>query len=159
MIFAVVFAALFAAHQFGDHWVQRHSEAQAKGAPSDHGRAMCASHVVWLTVTKAVFLLLAELATGIRPPWYAVALALVLDGLTHYWADRAAFHPDKRGRKVTLEELAHKLGKTGFWNLGKGAVDAEGKPVTSLGTGAYALDQSFHVLMIFIAALIVEVLS
>lgn len=159
MIFAIVGLTLLFAHQFGDHWIQRHTEATAKGAPTDHGRAMCTRHVLNLTTTKAGFLVIVMLATGIRPSLWGVALALAVDGVSHYWADRAAFHTGKEGRRVTLEKLAHKMGKTDFWNLGKGTVNAEGKPVPSLGTGAYALDQSFHVLMIFIAALIVEVLS
>ncbi len=159
MIFAVTFAALFAAHSLGDHWVQRHGEALCKGAPSRAGRAACWRHVGGLTATKTVFLGLALLATGASVTWYAVAVALTLDAVSHYWADRAAFHADKAGRKVTLEALAHRMGKTAFWDLGKSGVDAEGRPAPSLGTGAYALDQSFHVAMVFVAALVLEFLS
>lgn len=159
MIFAVTFAALFAAHQFGDHWVQRHGEALAKGAVGRPGRSACLSHVGALTATKAGFLALAMLATGIRPTGYAISAAVVLDAASHYWADRAAAHGSKGRTKVTLEALADRMGKTEFWNLGKSAVDATGRPAPSLGTGAYALDQSFHVAMLFVAALIMEALS
>lgn len=159
MLFAVTFAALFAAHSFGDHWVQRHGEALAKGAPGMVGIGACLRHVIHLTGTKAVFLMGAVLATGTAPVWWAAIIALAVDAASHYWADRAAFHPDKNGARVTLEALADRAGKRAFWGLGRGTVDAEGRPVPTLGTGAYALDQSFHVVMLFVAALIMEVLS
>lgn len=159
MIFILTFIALYAGHQFADHWVQTHDEALAKGAPTLLGRLYCLAHVSSLTITKAAFLALAYAATGTWPPIWAAGLVLVLDGASHYWADRAAFHPGKEGRRVTLEALAHRMGKTAFWNLGKTAVDADGKPAASLGTGAYALDQSFHVACLFLAALLLEVLA
>ncbi|MEV0237542.1 transcriptional regulator [Nonomuraea sp. NPDC050786] len=159
MIFAVYFAAWFAGHYFADHWVQNHRQAMTKGDPAAAGRSACMRHVLTLTATLAGFGLLAELATGIRPPWYAVLAGLAWNAVTHYWADRAAFHPGKDGRKVTLERIADALRKTDFWNLGKGTVKADGSPAPTLGTGAYALDQSFHVAMVFLAALLVQVLS
>jgi hypothetical protein len=159
MIFAVTFAALYAAHTFADHWVQTHGQAQGKGAPDAWGRGSCLQHVLTLTAVKALFLGLVFWATGVQPPAWAAVLVLALDASTHYWADRAAFHPGKEGRMVTLEALAHRVGKHGFWILGRGTVDADGKPVATLGTGAYALDQSFHVVMLFVAALLLEVMA
>ena len=158
MIFAVMFAAMFAGHSFGDHWVQTHKQAIAKGALGPAGRAACMRHVVGLTGTKMVFLLFAELATGVRVAWFALVLALAIDAASHYWADRAAFHPSK-DYAVTLEKLANLLNKGGFYRLGRGTVNADGQPAPTLGTGAYALDQSFHVAMLFVAALIMEALS
>jgi hypothetical protein len=159
MILILTFVTLFAAHSFADHWVQRHEEAQGKGAPGLAGQLYCLAHVSSLTIFKAGSLLMAYGATGIWPPLWAAGLVLVLDAGTHYWADRAAYHADKEGRKVTLELLADKLGKSVFWNLGKTGVDKDGRPAASLGTGAYALDQSFHVYMLFLAAVVLELLS
>jgi hypothetical protein len=159
MILILTFIGLYAGHSFADHWVQRHEEALGKGAPGLWGQLYCLAHVSSLTMFKIGTLLMVYGATGIWPNLWAAALVLLLDAGTHYWADRAAYHEGKEGRKVTLELLADKLGKTTFWNLGKSGVDAEGKPVASLGTGAYALDQSFHVFMILLASVILEVLS
>jgi hypothetical protein len=159
MILVLTFIALYAAHQFADHWVQTHDEALGKGAPGLTGRLYCLAHVSSLTAFKTGALTIAYAVTGIWPNLWAAALILALDAGTHYWADRAAYHAAKEGRKVTLELLADRMNKTAFWNLGKTGVDAEGKPAASLGTGAYALDQSFHVAMLFLAAAILELLS
>lgn len=160
MTFVITFIALFAAHQFGDHWGQAHRDALGKGAPGHAGRLRCLSHVADLTVYKAGFLTMAVLATGATlPNLWTVAAILGLDAASHYWADRAASHPGKKGRRVTLEALADVVGKTEFWNLGKTVVDADGNPAPHMGTGAYALDQSFHVFMIFIASFFMGVLS
>ena len=43
--FAAVFASLYAAHSFGDHWVQTHHQACGKGAPTAAGRLACFGHV------------------------------------------------------------------------------------------------------------------
>lgn len=159
MIFLVWFAGLYAAHYVGDHWVQTHTQATTKGATGWIGRRACLEHVIWLTVLKMTFVGFAELAAGVRTPMWAGFLVLALDAASHYWADRAAYHPTKEGRRVTLEALAHRMGKTEFWNLGKGVVGPDGKPAANLGTGAYALDQSWHVLWIFISALLISVLA
>jgi hypothetical protein len=50
-VFAVVFAAMYAAHAVGDHWVQTSSQAAHKGAPGWPGRA-CAQHLATLTLVK-----------------------------------------------------------------------------------------------------------
>lgn len=159
MILILTFVGMFAAHQFADHWIQTHDEALGKGGPGLAGQLYCLAHVSTLTAYKFGTLLMVYGATGIWPPLWAVALVLVLDGATHYWADRAAFHAGKEGRKVTLELVADKMGKSAFWNLGKTGVDAEGRPAASLGTGAYALDQSFHVFMILLAAILLELIA
>ncbi|WP_436759301.1 DUF3307 domain-containing protein [Streptosporangium sp. V21-05] len=132
--FAAVFAALYAAHSFGDHWVQTHRQACGKGAPTRAGRAACAWHVVTLTLTKmiAVSLVIAVTDLRLNGPW--LCAGLLVDAGSHYWADR----------RVTLARLAERIGKGGFYRMGDG-----------LASGAYALDQSFHVLWLFIAALII----
>jgi hypothetical protein len=140
---AVAFAALYAAHQVGDHWVQRDGDAQAKGRPSWTGRLACARHVTTLTLTKLAALLAAFEVAGlaIRPAWWALALGA--DAATHYWADR----------RTTLQWLAEITGHGPFFRLGAPREGRDDNP--SLGTGAYALDQSAHVLFLFIAALII----
>ncbi|SEG90968.1 hypothetical protein SAMN04489712_1282 [Thermomonospora echinospora] len=60
-----------------------------------------------------------------------------MDGISHYWADR----------RTTLLRLARLVGKGEFAELGDGAA-------APAGTGAYALDQSWHIGWLFAAALI-----
>ena len=140
--FAAVFAALYAAHQVGDHWVQTDHDARHKGGPGWAGRRACASHVLSMTITKVVALVALTLVTGLdtSPLWITVALAV--DAISHYWADR----------RTTLAQLAAALPVRGFYKLGQpreGHDDAH-----HIGTGAYALDQSWHIGWLFVAALI-----
>lgn len=60
------------------------------------------------------------------------------DAISHYWADR----------RSTLARLADRLGKGELYALGDGAA-------APAGTGAYALDQSWHHAWLYIAALII----
>ncbi|MBG0814167.1 DUF3307 domain-containing protein [Planomonospora sp. ID82291] len=141
--FAAVFAALFAAHSVGDHWIQTHHQACAKGAPTTAGRLACLRHVATLTATKAAALAALAAATGLAFSLLPLAFGLAADALSHYWADR----------RTTLAALAERIGKGDFYRLGSprpGYDDA-----VHLGTGAYALDQSFHHLFLFAAALII----
>jgi hypothetical protein len=131
------FALLYAAHTIGDHWVQRDSEACTKGQPDNAGRRACATHVASLTATQAVFLTAGALASRERLDPRHVALALAVNAASHYWADRR--HP--------LKKLAEKTGKSAFVNLG----DPKAAPC---GTGAYALDQSWHIGWLAVAAAI-----
>jgi Protein of unknown function (DUF3307) len=141
--FAAVFAALYAAHQVGDHWVQTGRQAACKGSRDAAGRAACAGHVATLTLTKLLFIATAALVLDL--PWHPVWLAagLCVDAASHYWADR----------RFTLAGLCARLGKTGFYQLGAPRPGRDDNP--SLGTGAYALDQSWHIGWLFVAALIV----
>ena len=64
---------------------------------------------------------------------------------------------------LTLAALARVTGKGEFYSLGTPThpahpTSAEGGPAAHLGTGAYALDQSFHHLWLLVAALLVTVL-
>ncbi|MFI7449517.1 DUF3307 domain-containing protein [Nonomuraea sp. NPDC049714] len=135
-VFAAVFCALYAAHQVGDHWVQTHRQACGKGAPGRAGRIWCARHVIALTIVKLAALLALTTVTGLDVHPAYLAAGLTVDAATHFWADR----------RSTLARLADRLGKADFYQLGT--------PETApCGTGAYALDQSFHVLFLFVAAL------
>jgi hypothetical protein len=140
--FAAVYAALLAAHHVGDFWVQTQHQADTKGLPGWVGRWNCAKHVATYTVTGLLALLALAAATGWRPQVWPLLAGLAVSAVTHYVADR----------REPLRRLAVALGSAQFWNLGvpKGPGD---KPC--LGTGAYALDQSWHIGWLFVAALVI----
>jgi hypothetical protein len=146
--FAAVFAALYAAHEVGDHWIQTPRQASGKGAAGWAGRWPCARHVAVLAAVKAAALGAMVTVTGLHLRPVAVVAALAADGASHYWADR----------RVTLQRLAAWLGRTlipgkgEFWHLGAPRPGHDDAP--HLGTGAYALDQSWHIGWLFTAALI-----
>lgn len=143
-VLTVSSVALFAAHQVGDHWLQTHGQAMTKGGTGWAARGACARHVLVLVVVKVAALLAAFAVVGlpIRPLWWAASLGV--DAVSHYWADR----------RTTLRCLAGLLGegKAAFFELGAPRPGRDDNP--SLGTGAYALDQSWHIGWLFIAALI-----
>lgn len=149
-VFAAVFAALYVAHSVGDHWVQTSCQAATKGLPGWTGRLACGRHVLGLTITKGLVLAPAVLVLHLPVTALGLVLGLGIDALTHYWADR----------RTTLKRLADRCGKAEFYSLGTPAharhpVTAEGEYAPTLGTGAYALDQSWHVLWLFVAALLI----
>jgi hypothetical protein len=148
--FAAVFVALYVAHSVGDHWVQTSHQSADKGKPGWTGRLAAARHVATLTVTKLALLLPVAFLLGLDLSVLGLAVGLGVDAVTHWWADR----------RSTLARLAKAVGLADFYSLGTGAhslhpVTAEGKPAAHLGTGAYALDQSFHHLWLLVAALLV----
>lgn len=132
------FALLLASHEVADHWVQTHRQATTKGRPGREGRAACARHVTGLIAAHGAALAAGALATGerLRPGRTVAGLAVI--AATHYWADR----------RTTLAALADRTGKTEFYQLG----DPKAAPT---GTGAYALDQAWHVGWLAVAALII----
>lgn len=138
-----LFAALYAAHMVGDHWVQTSAQAGGKGAHTHAGRMACLGHVVTLTLTKLTAVLAAVLASGMDVQPWALTGGLLLDAASHYWADR----------RFTLAGLAKRTGKAEFYALGapRGGQHDDNP---SLGTGAYALDQSWHIGWLFVAAVI-----
>ncbi|MEU3319617.1 transcriptional regulator [Streptomyces sp. NPDC006785] len=148
--FAAVFVALYVAHSVGDHWVQTSHQSATKGKPGWVGRLADARHVASLTATKLAVLLPVAWLLGLNLSLLGLVLGLGLDAVTHWWADR----------RTTLARLAKALGQSEFYGLGTPAhplapVTAEGKPAAHLGTGAYALDQSFHHLWLLVASLII----
>jgi hypothetical protein len=141
--FAAVFIALYVAHQVGDHWVQTSDQAAHKHLPNAEGRIACLMHVLTYTVTALVALLVVKTVVGL--PWEPVQViaALLVSAVSHYIADR----------RTPLARLADLLRLGGFYRLGVPRPHSDDNP--SLGTGAYALDQSFHIFWLFIAALII----
>jgi hypothetical protein len=148
--FAAVFVALFVAHSVGDHWVQTSAQSAAKGGTGWVGRLADTRHVATLTATKLVVLLPVAALLGLHLSVLGLAVGLGVDAVTHWWADR----------RTTLAWLCKVTGKSEFYSLGTAAhpahsVAEQGKPAAHLGTGAYALDQSFHHLWLLVAALLI----
>lgn len=141
--FAAVFAALYAAHQVGDHWIQTQHQAEHKGVAGWVGRWACVKHVTSYTATGVVALALLAGVTGWRPTVVPLLVGLTVSAVSHYIADR----------RTPLFRLALATGSGRFWLLGAPRPDRDDNP--SLGTGAYALDQSWHVGWLFISALII----
>jgi hypothetical protein len=93
---AVVFVALFASHQVGDHIIQTGAAARAKGAPTAElmaagahpwrGWGACLHHVGTYTLTQAAALLLVNVATPVT--WTGVVAALAVSASTHAVVDR-----------------------------------------------------------------------
>lgn len=145
--FAAVFVALFVAHQIGDLWVQTNRQAAAKGQPGWVGRLACAAHVASYTVTAFAAIVVLDLCTGLREIEWRVILGLAVSAVTHYIADR-------RTPLLRLAEFLQPVaGKADFYRLGVPRPGRDDNP--SLGTGAYALDQSWHIGWLFVAALII----
>ena len=142
-LLGAVFAAVYAAHMVGDHWVQTCHQAAIKGAPGWAGWWADIKHVVTLTVTKIAALIAVFAVTGSRVPLWQLSAALTVDALSHGWADR----------RTTLAGLAERAGLGPFYRLGVPRPAREDNP--SLGTGAYALDQSWHIGWLFVTALII----
>lgn len=141
--FGAIFAALFAAHSVADHWVQREHQALNKGAAGWAGWLANLRHVGGLTLTQLAAVLVLMPVLDLRLSGWQVAAGLAVNAVTHAWADR----------RHTLQWLASRVGKGGFYQLGAPRAGHDDAP--HLGTGAYALDQSWHIGWLFVAALII----
>ncbi|WP_330438839.1 DUF3307 domain-containing protein [Micromonospora sp. NBC_00821] len=143
--FAAVFVALYAAHQVADHWIQTQHQADHKGRAGWVGRWNCAKHVTTYGATQLLALALLAAVTGWRPTLAPMVVGMTVNLATHYIADR----------RTPLFRLALATGSAAFWKLGTPRADRDDNP--SLGTGAYALDQSWHIGFLFVSALIISV--
>ena len=93
---AIVFVALFAGHQVGDHVVQTDADAQAKGAPTPDllaagvhpwtGWTACLRHIASYTFVQAAALALTSLVAPLTLA--GVAAALIVSASTHAVIDR-----------------------------------------------------------------------
>lgn len=144
-VVAAVAAALYAAHQVADHWVQTQWQADNKGLPGWTGRLACAGHVLSYTITCYLALLALILVTGWQPGMAPLAAGLAVNAVTHYIADR----------RTPLRRIAERLGSGRFYTLGVPRPGRDDNP--SLGTGAYALDQSWHIGWLFVSALVIAI--
>ncbi|EXG79163.1 DUF3307 domain-containing protein [Cryptosporangium arvum] len=131
---AVVFVALYAAHQVADHWVQTQHQADHKGRPGWVGRIACFLHVATYTATALVALLAAAWRTGLELSPAATVAGLLVSAVTHYIADR----------RTPLRIIADRIGSGPFYRLNTAGMN-----------GAYLLDQSWHIGWLFVAALVI----
>lgn len=138
--FAAVAVTLYAAHHVGDYWVQTHHQAMHKGRPGAEGRKACLAHVLSYLTTANVLLTILFLTLDIELSATGLLTASAVSGITHYLADRR--------EHGIMFRLARLLRKRGFLELGTG-----GAP--QLATGAWALDQAWHIFWgVFVAALL-----
>jgi hypothetical protein len=143
-----IFGALLAGHHVGDYWAQTDAQARDKGLPGPEGLVACGRHVASLTACKALSVAVLH-ASGRRVRPGRAVLALAADAASHYWADRRSVKPPVTG----LPRLAFAVGLDRFWMLGVPRGEGhDDNPV--LGTGGHSLDQAFHILMLWVAALI-----
>ncbi|SCL21306.1 DUF3307 domain-containing protein [Micromonospora aurantiaca (nom. illeg.)] len=139
---AAVYAALFAGHQVADHWIQTQHQADTKGQPGWPGRLACARHVATYGATQLAALALLAWAVDLGVSVAGLAAGMAVNLATHYLADR----------RTPLRWLADHAGASRFWQLGVPRAGRDDNP--SLGTGAYALDQSWHYGWLFVAAIL-----
>jgi hypothetical protein len=166
--FAGIFIAFYIAHGVADHWLQTSHQAANKGRKDRAGAMACARHVATYTTATAVLVAWTIGLFGLHVSWLGFVAAQVISAATHYWADR----------RYTLAGLCDILGKGDFYRLGaprqikahrvtllsgqevvrlaESKTDPDPIPWDnpSLGTGAYALDQWWHLWWLFIAAVI-----
>lgn len=143
LLFASTFAALFVGHYVGDFWLQTAAQAANKARAGWRGRLACFGHITRLTITKIAILAITTAVLDLHISIIAVIIALFVDAASHYWADR----------RSTLAKLARLLGKSDFYRLGSPRPGHDDNP--SLGTGAHSLDQSWHIMWLWIASLII----
>lgn len=185
-LFAASAVALYAAHHVGDYWVQTDHQAQHKGAAGSEGRWACLWHVLTYVATQWLFLTVLELVAGQQVPDGRAVIALLVSGVTHWMADRrehgALFWLARRipGKArflmlgaprsdVRIEIWDDCPTCKGTGNSGEECTSgkcwdcqAGGKlphwvgDNPSLGTGAWALDQAWHIFWsVFVAALVI----
>jgi hypothetical protein len=130
--FAALLPALLVAHTVADHWVQTDHQAGHKGLPGWAGRWACGKHVATYTVMTTLAVLAAWALFALPLTLTGVAVGQAISAVTHYWADR----------RTPLALLAALTGSGRFYRLGAPRPGRDDNP--SLGTGAYALDQSWH---------------
>jgi hypothetical protein len=180
--FASVGFSILAAHQVADHIVQTDWQAQNKGRRDTIGRIACGMHVCTYTLTTILFVGTVWLLFDLPISPAGFLLGQVVSAVTHYWADRRFtlkwlmqqwpfsrmgkhdFFQLGCPRDVRAISKAPAWGGTGTYTTSAARivdvelVDNSGGAVKwdnpSLGTGAYALDQSWHWFWLFIAALV-----
>lgn len=146
-VFAVTAAALYAAHGVGDHWIQTDHQAGRKGDPGVAGALACAGHVAGYTAATTAAVVAVTRATGTRVPLRALLAGQMVIAASHYVMDRRPW-----GRAIM-----RRAGKGRFAELGTPREGRDDNP--TLGTGAYALDQSWHLGWAAVAALVTAALS
>lgn len=135
--------------------MQTQTQADHKGCDRKHGalahehcspwrsRWYCAKHVLAYGATQLAAIGVLVLVLCLRVSPLALASSMAINRGTHYLA----------GRRVTFPWIAERLGSGDFYQLGMPRSGRDDNP--SLGTGAYALHQSWHIAFPFISAVVI----
>jgi hypothetical protein len=167
--FAAVFIFTYVAHGIGDYYVQTEDEARDKGKPGRVGRKACAAHVLSYTVVAFLAVVLADRVFALHLAPVGIFAGQAVSAVSHYWADR----------RLTLAAFCERIGRGGFYRLGQprdlyacvrgtegesvvlmqhDGIGCEQRPANwdapHLGTGAYMLDQWWHIGWLLVAALV-----
>lgn len=167
--FAAVFLFLYVAHGIADHYLQTGRQAADKSKSGWPGRKACAEHVEVYTLCASAFVVAAVYLFNLDVGLWGLLAGQAISAATHYWADR----------RFTLERFCDRIGKGDFYRLGRprdarawtrlnaGEHDGDEHDVDlyipgvdgptswdnpTLGTGAYALDQWWHIGWLLVAA-------
>lgn len=171
--FAGIFVGLYVAHGIADHYIQTDHQAATKGQAGWPGRLACARHVAGYTACTLTLVVFLWAGFGLDLSIWGVLAGQAISAVTHYWADR----------RFTLEWFCESIGHGNFYRLGKprdvrawtrvelaqgdnvdvdlyepGVDGPTGWDNPSLGTGAYVLDQWWHIGWLFVAAFVTVVL-
>lgn len=159
--------ALYAGHWVGDYWVQTEHQVAHKGDAGVQGVLACLAHVGSYWTTQGLFVMALWFATGSDIHPWALLAGLLVSGVTHYAADRREhglmFWLARRMTPWNREFL--ELGKPQRRAFLGETVDGtmlkvEVTDAPTLGTGAWALDQSWHIFWgVFVAGLVIAGLS
>ena len=146
-IAGVTFAAMYAAHMVADHWVQTDHQAAHKGQPGLIGHWNNLKHVAGYTAIGLGTVVAVAFALGHLDQINlgSLAAATGINFVTHYWADR----------RHTLAWLARITAHGTFYKLGTPRPGRDDNP--SLGTGGYALDQSYHIAFLLVASVVTAI--
>lgn len=133
--FAAVLPGLLVAHAVGDRWMQTNHQAITKGHTGHAGRIACAAHVVTYTAVTALVTATLWIALSLPVSLTGFVAGQVVSAVTHYWIDR----------RTTLAAFVARFApwKRNYYDNVPG--------------GAEHLDQSAHLLWLFVAALITAV--
>lgn len=131
---ALAYIGLRVAAHVADHWVQTDCQATHKGLKGWVGRLACGRHVASYVAVQGLTVVALYAVSGSHQHWWGLLWGLGLSAVTHYWADR----------RRPLQKLAELTGKGEFYKRGE-----------VLGSGAYALDQSWHHLWETVGAVLI----
>lgn len=161
--FAAIAITLYVAHHVGDYWVQTHHQSMHKGAAGAAGRIACLKHVATYTATQFALLGVLWWTVGPFGSPGGLALGLGISAWTHYTADR-------REHGLMFKLVRRMPWKVGFLQLGApraglsvnayeavtGSAGGAALDNPILATGAWALDQSWHIFWgVFVAGLVI----
>lgn len=167
--FAAIAIAMYVGHHVGDYWVQTDHQARHKGDVGMDGALQCVLHVMSYLATQWAMVVAVVLVTGYMPSVRGASIALAVSGITHFEADRREYGlMFKLARALPFKAPFLKLGapRSAQVHHLHGTALVKGVPddivITDnpcLGTGAAALDQSWHYFFgVFVASLLMVAL-